>query len=600
MYPTLRIATWNANGLLQHISELEILLNNEKIDICPVSETHFTKQSYVKIRDFFCYHIPHPADRARGGSAVLIRNNILHHEEPKIESITMQVTTVSIQAKNKEFKISAIYCPPRHTPTKEDYINLFKALGSYFIIGGDFNAKHTHWGLRLVTPKGRELLQAGQKNKCVFLSTGLPTYWPSDPGKVPDLIDFFIAKGVTSRFTQVESNEDLSSDHSPVILTLSENIIQKEKLPRLTNKRTNWDKFREKLLEYINLQSPLASKEQIDREAEQFIADVQQAAEESTPPDKGIIRSVISYPVEIKELVLAKRSARRKWQQSRYPDDKTKFNRLSNQLKKRIREIKNESINRFLNNLTADKSTEYSLWKATKRIKRPIIQDPPLKMANGKWARGSKQKADLFADHLANVFKPFPRTTATDNITLTERDDEQEIPPVTLKELRSTIRHNLNAKKAPGYDLINGRIMKELPDIALLKLQYIINACFKLKYVPTHWKIAEVIVIPKPGKPPTEVASYRPISLLPIMSKVFERLFLIRLMPIIQERELIPSHQFGFRNKHSTIEQVHRITNIIEKALEEKKICAAVFLDVAQAFDKKDISESAMEKSIPN
>lgn len=70
------------------------------------------------------------------------------------------------------------------------------------------------------------------------------------------------------------------------------------------------------------------------------------------------------------------------------------------------------------------------------------------------------------------------------------------------------------------------------------------------------------------------------------MAKVFERLFLERLMPIIQERELIPSHQFGFRNKHSTIEQVHRITDVVEKALEEKKICAAVFLDVAQAFNK--------------
>lgn len=192
-------------------------------------------------------------------------------------------------------------------------------------------------------------------------------------------------------------------------------------------------------------------------------------------------------------------------------------------------------------------------------------------MENGKWARGSKQKADLFANHLENVFKPLPCAGITENIILTKRNDEEEIPPVTLKELRSIIRHNFNVKKAPGYDLINGRIMKELPDQALLKLQYIINACFKLKHVPKHWKIAEVIVIPKSGKPPTEIASYRPISLLPIMSKVFERLFLKRLMPIIQDRELIPTHQFGFRNKHSTIEQVHRITNIVEKALEEKK-----------------------------
>lgn len=47
-----------------------------------------------------------------------------------------------------------------------------------------------------------------------------------------------------------------------------------------------------------------------------------------------------------------------------------------------------------------------------------------------------------------------------------------------------------------------------------------------------------------------------------------------------------PDHQFGFRSKHSTIDQVHRITTVIERALEEKKYCCAVFLDVAQAFDR--------------
>ena len=56
--------------------------------------------------------------------------------------------------------------------------------------------------------------------------------------------------------------------------------------------------------------------------------------------------------------------------------------------------------------------------------------------------------------------------------------------------------------------------------------------------------------------------------------------------PIIEEGELIPSYQFGFRSKHSTIDQVHRITHVIEKALEEKKVCSTIFLDVAQAFDK--------------
>ena len=66
--------------------------------------------------------------------------------------------------------------------------------------------------------------------------------------------------------------------------------------------------------------------------------------------------------------------------------------------------------------------------------------------------------------------------------------------------------------------------------------------------------------------------SYRAISALPIISKLFEK--------------LIPEHQFGFRLSHSTIDQVQRITDVIERSLEEKQVCTVLFLDVAKAFDK--------------
>jgi hypothetical protein len=98
--------------------------------------------------------------------------------------------------------------------------------------------------------------------------------------------------------------------------------------------------------------------------------------------------------------------------------------------------------------------------------------------------------------------------------------------------------------------------------------------------------VAEVIVIPKPGKPPHEAASYRPISLLPVMSKLLEKLLIKRLKPTIERKNLIPNNRFAFQSKLSTTDQVHRITNIIEHAPEEKKDCSAIFLDVVQAFDK--------------
>lgn len=55
---------------------------------------------------------------------------------------------------------------------------------------------------------------------------------------------------------------------------------------------------------------------------------------------------------------------------------------------------------------------------------------------------------------------------------------------------------------------------------------------------------------------------------------------------IIKEEKFIPNHHFSLRSKHSLIDQVKRITNIIETSLEEKKVCSTIFLDVAQAFHK--------------
>jgi hypothetical protein len=106
----------------------------------------------------------------------------------------------------------------------------------------------------------------------------------------------------------------------------------------------------------------------------------------------------------------------------------------------------------------------------------------------------------------------------------------------------------------------------------------LINACILLNYIPDALKTAEVIMIPKPGKNLSEVESYQSISLLPVMSKLFEKLILEHLKPIIAEKHLVPTHQFGFRRNPSTIDQVHRITDIIEKLLKTKACALLSFL----------------------
>jgi hypothetical protein len=90
----------------------------------------------------------------------------------------------------------------------------------------------------------------------------------------------------------------------------------------------------------------------------------------------------------------------------------------------------------------------------------------------------------------------------------------------------------------------------------------------------------------KLGKLPNELTSYRPISLLPIVSKVFKKMLLKRLLPMVENDGLIPNHQFGFRQRHSTIEQTHRIVQKINEALENKQYCSVAFLDISQTVNK--------------
>jgi hypothetical protein len=133
---------------------------------------------------------------------------------------------------------------------------------------------------------------------------------------------------------------------------------------------------------------------------------------------------------------------------------------------------------------------------------------------------------------------------------------------------------------------MTGKILKELPIIGIKYLTQIFNAVLLTGYFPAQWKVAQIILILKPGKPPDELKSYRPISLLSIVSKVFKKLLLKRFLPIFKISRLILNHQFGFRQRHSTTEQTHRIVRKLKEPLENKQYYSTAFLDISQAFDK--------------
>jgi hypothetical protein len=76
----LQLAVWNANGPTQHKEELKMFLSIHDVDVMLISETHFTEKDSIRIPHYIVYHTNHPAGTTRGGTAVLIKSSIQHHQ----------------------------------------------------------------------------------------------------------------------------------------------------------------------------------------------------------------------------------------------------------------------------------------------------------------------------------------------------------------------------------------------------------------------------------------------------------------------------------------------------------------------------------------
>ena len=102
-------------------------------------------------------------------------------------------------------------------------------------------------------------------NNLNYLSTYEPTYWPTDANKIPNLLDFFITKNISPRYVQINSSAELSSDHSPVIATVSSAIIDNPpngfihiEVIRCIKRENAWIKCKvQKIYIYVGLESGL-------------------------------------------------------------------------------------------------------------------------------------------------------------------------------------------------------------------------------------------------------------------------------------------------------------------------------------------------------
>ena len=277
------------------------------------------------------------------------------------------------------------------------------------------------------------------------------------------------------------------------------------------------------------------------------------------------------------------------------PDRKSALQYFHRAVRKRIAELRSQKWDDLMSEISP---THQAYWKLTKKLKSDTQSImPPLNRVDLPPAFEDEEKAECLAESLESQCTPTVDHVDYVHIAAVDREIERRnaqppsdppLEPVKAAEVESIIKA-LKVRKAPGSDGISNRVLKHFSVPLVYLLVSIFNAAMSNCSFPDSWKNADVIGIHKPGKKSTEPSSYRPISLLSSLGKIYERLLLNRLWSIVKSKNLIPDEQFGFRARHSCTHQVHRITEHILASFNTKPkplTTLAVFLDVAKAFDK--------------
>ena len=149
-------------------------------------------------------------------------------------------------------------------------------------------------------------------------------------------------------------------------------------------------------------------------------------------------------------------------------------------------------------------------------------------------------------------------------------------------------RENTHVRvKAVGLDNIPARLLKDAADTVAKPLTIILNASLQSGRVPDDWKAARVSPLFKKGKA-EDMDNYRPISILPVLSKILEGAVHRQLYHHLQQHNILSPYQCGFRKCHSTEFAALSFADTIRRGIDQGKLTGAVFIDLRKAFDTVD------------
>ncbi|GFS51906.1 probable RNA-directed DNA polymerase from transposon X-element [Trichonephila clavipes] len=375
-----------------------------------------------------------------------------------------------------------------------------------------------------------------------------PTRYGTDSAST---LDYALIKNLIWPCT-ADSIPELSSDHNPVRFHFPRTSNFAIPPPQLN---TTWSIFTKILANSDNFFLPTAnSTHEIDSQVSNLTDEILNAHASASRPFYHTEQPYVQG--ELKELFKERNKARKTWQHTRHPQHKTELNRLQNAIKRKIYHYRQQAWEDNLSTLNAE---DNSLWGIAKAFRK---KTSPISALNGPTgiALSDPNKTEVIAHslekqfHLNDIHNPHKYeiiTSVVDAYMDSNINNTDIIPPTLPSEIIQIIK-KIKIKKCPGRDGITNKMLKKLPRLTIFKITNIINNMLTLRYFPMSWKTAVVIPILKPGKNSALAESYRPICLLPVLSKLAEKVILARLNDHLERENILIPEQHGFRPRLST------------------------------------------------
>ncbi|KAG7310994.1 hypothetical protein JYU34_003847 [Plutella xylostella] len=251
-----------------------------------------------------------------------------------------------------------------------------------------------------------------------------------------------------------------------------------------------------------------------------------------------------------------------------YKELRNRCNRVCRDAKRRyihtsIENCDNSQLWNFLKTLGIGKSKANSNFDIDLSALNKHFSTPPLVL--------NDQIRTEALNHLSSL--PIPDCPSFNFKLVTGRDVKRCISDIT--------------SKAVGIDDIGARMIVSILDVILPHITNLMNYSLLCSSFPSLWKKAFILPLPKVPNP-TSLSQFRPISILPFLSKVLERLVFEQLSSYLSNNQLLNSFQSGFRPGHSTVTALIKVTDDIRHNIDDQKLTVLALLDFSNAFNSVD------------